>query len=240
MKTMAEKKFVGAAVLPLVAVLLTIFSNCTSIQVGGEMVLKADGSGSRKLVLHLYDRDNKDGYGNAYKYSRLHGDALKAKIEETLAAKLGDSSWLTVSVSKGMGTQADTEFITLAFDFSNFDDYAGKMTRLALFGGKSLPAGSEFAAPSLATVRSDTMRYRESAKTTLWAVKPLFLALFDDPSVFDFSAGGTNTKAEHKDLRDYGIEMKDVRITLTLGANTPKTIISGTDINETFPKGQGR
>jgi hypothetical protein len=228
-----EKICVAAKILLSVASLTIIFTACTAIQIGGDFILNNDGSGSRKLILHLYDQDGNDGYGSAYKYSRLHGDALKTKIEETLAAKLGDSSWLTVSVRKGTGAEADTEFITLAFNFSNFDDYADKMTRLAMFGGKNLPDGSRFIPPVL-TGMDDIYRYKESTNTTLWAVRPLFLALFDDQAVFDFTAGGTNTKASLDDLRNYGIEMKSVGITLVLGANSPRLVTSGEDINELF------
>ena len=225
----------------MLAILLAVMflGACTPVQVGGELVLMSDGSGSRKFVLYLYDSDNNDGYGNAFYFSALHGEALKSKIEQTLNGALGESGWITVSIETGTGLngngkQVPTELVSLNFDFTSFEDYVNKMTYLAKFGGNSLPAGSKFEAPALVSVRDGTVRYRESAETTLWTVKPLFLALFDDTQVLDFRAGGRNTKAELKDLREYGLEMKGVGITLALGASSPKTVISGTNINEVF------
>jgi hypothetical protein len=227
------------SVLLILAGLLTVFSACTAIQIGGELILNKDGSGSRKLVLHLFDSSNDDGYGNAYKYSRLHGNALKAKIEEKLKANLADSSWLTVSVHSGTeinsnyGIKYPVEFITLAYNFTNFQDYVDKTTRLAKFGRNTLPEGSLFTAPSL-TGGDDIYRYKENPDATLWTVKPLFLAMINDPDVFDFSARGENTKATLDELLQYGIEMKGVEIALTFGVNEPLFVISGDNINEMF------
>lgn len=240
MKTITGKSFKHLAVLLFMAIFITVLGACTAIQIGGELILKTDGSGSRKFVLYLFDSDNGDGYGNAFKYSRLHGDALKKKVEEVLKARLSDSSWITVSVSSGTqmninnGKQCPVEYITLAFSFKNFDDYTDKMTLLGYFGKKDLPADSKFTVPIFQTVRKNVYRYRENADATMWTLKPLFLAMMEDPEVLDFSAQGANTKATHDELLFYGIEMKGVNITLTLGTNPPKPIISGTNINELF------
>ena len=239
MKTMTGKAFLYAAVVLFIA--MAVFSGCTAIQIGGELVLRGDGSGSRKYTMYLFNSTNGDGYGNAYNYSKVHGDELKAKVEEKLKANLADSSWLTVSISAGTGIagngkQAPAELITLAFNFSGFEDYVNKMTQLAKFGGNKLPEGSKFTPPVLQNVRSDLARYREPAATTLWTIRPLFLAMFDDPDVFDFTSKGENTKAEFNALREYGIEMKSVEIKLALGSNSPKAVISGTDIAEQFSR----
>jgi hypothetical protein len=236
-KTMKRRTFVYPAAVLLIA--MAVFSGCTSIQIGGELVLKGDGSGSRKYTMYLFNSTNGDGHGNAYNYSKVHGDELRAKVEEKLKANLADSSWLTVSISAGTGVagngkQAPAELITLAFNFSSFDDYVNKVTQLARFGKDRLPQGSKFVPPVLQNVRTDLARYREPADTTLWTIRPLFLAMFDDPDVFDFTSKGENTKAELKDLREYGVEMKSVEIKLALGSNNPKTVISGTDIVEQF------
>ena len=238
MKAMMRKSIV-ITVLLLLAALIIGLSGCTAIQIGGELVIRGDGSGSRSYIMHLFNSTNNDGYGNAYQYSRLHGDALKTKIEATLRGALGDISWLTVSIGQGTavagnGQNSPVELITLSFNFTSFEDYIAKKSSLARFGENRLPAGSRFTPPVYQEVRGGMARYREPALTTLWTIRPLFLALFDDPEVFDFTSGGTNTVATLQELREYGLEMKSVPIRLTLGSNAPKSIVSGTDINEQF------
>jgi hypothetical protein len=246
MKTMVGRFFLCVAALLLMAGIVS-FTSCNAIQIGGELILRGDGSGSRKLILYLFDSENTDaqgkadGYGNAYKYCKLHGDALKAKIEEKLKANLGDSSWLTVSIRTGTASNVNgvvkpLEYITLAYNFTSFEDYVDKTTRLARFGGSRLPEGSKYTPPVLQTVRGDTARYRESANSTLWVVRPLFLAMCDDPNVMDVTGGGTNTKNELKDLKEFGLEMKTQEFQITLGSNKTKSILSGTDINEMFSR----
>ena len=227
----------------VIALLVTALSACTAIQIGGELVLNQDGSGSRSYVMHIFDSDNEDGYGNAIRYIRLQGNALRARVENTLRSRLNDISWLTVSVGSGRGLASsglwtDVQTLTIAFNFTSFEDYVAKKTRLAMLGANVLPEDSLFIPPTL-TGTDDVFRYKEDADTTLWTIRPLFLAMIDDPEVFDFTAGGTNTVATMDELLFYGIEMKSVQISLVLGANEPFSIISGDNINEMFSMSGG-
>ena len=222
--------------LLVMVIFMLILPGCTAIQVGGEFILNPDGSGSRTIILHLYDSDNNDGFGNAILFSRLRGNALRDRIVQELENRLGDISWLNVTVHMGSGLQDHIKFITLAFNFDTFDDYVDKMTRLAMFGGDRLPPGSRFVPPTLTRVPDtyDTYRFRESAESVLWTVRPLFLALIDDPTVFDVTAGGTNTQADIEYHRSFGLEMRAVPMIYTFGDNFPNRLVSGMDVNELF------
>lgn len=231
-------RFFAAFMLPLAAGLIAIFNACTPIQVGGEIVLKADGSGSRKFEIYIYNEEIAgDNGGNAYDYLRVHGEALKAAVEQKLKWNLKDSSWLTVTVGQGYGAMYNAEIVTLSFDFKNFNDYINKMKTLAKFGGLSLPDDSEFKTPKLKKAPNDQLRFTETGNTALWAVRPLFLAVFDDPNLFDITCNGKNTYFSSDQLRNTLIT-EAVEFKATLGANAPKLFLSGADIDELFPAGE--
>ncbi|MCL2043422.1 MAG: hypothetical protein FWG89_04705 [Treponema sp.] len=226
-------------ILTIITGLITIFTACTPIHIGGEIVLGADGSGSRKIAMYIYDDDDQfGGGGNAYHYLRVHGDELKTAVEDKLKTALTDTSWLTVTVTRGFGAMWNTEIVTLSFDFFSFDDYANKMRRLASFGRNSLPIGSEFRTPSLRNAPNNQWRYTEPANTTYWAVRPLFLAIMDDPAIFDITSGGRNRENDKNALMGMLI-MEAVEFKAVLGTNPPLLFLSGTDIDELFPKEEG-
>ena len=237
MKIMSGNHFWGAVVLPFAAGLIAFFSACTPIHVGGEIVLREDGSGSRKFALYIYDEDDGYGGGNARNYLKVHGDELKAAVEQKLKRALKDSSWLTVAVSQGYGAMSHAEIVTLSFDFKDFSEYTDRMTRLAKFGKIRLPEGSEFKAPKLKKAPNNQLLFTESGKTQLWTVRPLFLAIFDDPNLFDITSKGANTSHSAEELRDM-LAIEAVPFKATLGSNAPKLFLSGADINETFPNGE--
>ena len=237
MKITMKNPFLDTVILPFVAGLIAIFSACTPIQVGGEIVLNEDGSGSRNFAFYIYDEDDNSGGGNAYDYLKVHGDVLKATVEQKLKWALKDSSWLTITVRRGYGAMAYAEIVTLSFDFASFNEYVDKMTRLAKFGKIRLPEGSEFKAPTLKKAPNNQLRFKESGLTQLWTVRPLFLSIFDDPNLFDVTSKGSNTVHSRDELRDM-FAVEAVPFKATMGTNAPKLFLSGADIDITFPKGE--
>ena len=236
MKIMIKKYFLGA-VIPIAVFLIVIFSSCTPIHIGGGIVLKGDGSGSRTFDVYIYDQENDEGGGNARHYLKVSGDALKRAVEQKLRVNLKDSSWITVSVSQGLGAMSHAEIVTLSFEFSDFKDYGNKMKQLAKFGSWRMLEGSEFKASKLTKAPNNQLRFRETGKTSLWAIRPLFLSIIEDPNLFDITSGGRNTLFGISELRDM-LMTEAVMFTATLGSSAPRLILSGTDIDITFPRGE--
>ena len=237
MKITARNLVFGAFALPLVAGLIAIIGACTPIQIGGEIVLNEDGSGSRKFEIYIYDEDDGEGGGNAYHFLNVHGAELKAAVEQKLKWTLNDASWLSITVDRGYGAMYITEIVTLSFNFTDFKDYTDKLKVLAKFGKVFMPEGSEFSAPTLKKVSNNQMLYTETAAASLWAIKPLFNAFLDDANLFDISGKGTNTLNSKNDLINM-IGTEAVPFKVILGKNAPKLFIAGANINEIFPIGE--
>jgi len=229
--------FWAAAILPLAAGLIAIFCACTPVHVGGEIVLKGDGSGSRKIAIYIYDYDEHSGGGNAYNYLRVHGDELKAAVEQKLRTALKDISWLDVSISQGYGAMYNCEIVTLSFNFANFKEYTDRMSRLAKFGRAGLPMGSEYRTPTLKKAANNQWRFYETGRTSVGVVRPLFDSIFNDPNLFDETSKGSNTEFDKGALSGM-LQAEAVWFTAYPGSNPPRLYLSGSDIDETFPQGE--
>jgi len=238
MKILARNHFFRTLILMIAITVIAVFSACLPIQIGREIVINDDGSGSRKIAIYIYDDDvGREGGPNAYHFLRFHGEELGRRVEQKLQENLKDTSWLTVTVSNGYGAMHNAEIVTLSFSFSSFNDYTRKMTSLAKFGKPFFPKDSEFETPKLRRAPNNQLRYIETAKTQWWTVRPLFLAVFNDPALFDITCRGLNNQYKREDLIDM-LQTEGVFFKAVLGANAPRLFTSGTNIDVTFPRGE--
>jgi len=232
------RRFAGVTVI--LALCVFALGRCIAVQVGGAFTLNTDGSGHRVVTAYLYDSDTGDGYGNAYRFSKLHGAALRDYVAAAYRDKVpGSDEWLTVTVSDTITAGGvPAEVVSLSFDFTDFEDYAAKVSALARFGAAGLPG--DFVPPRLVKVEDvdglipDLYRIVETPATETGIVRPLFVSMIDDPAVIDMTAGGANTAATVDDLKSSGIEAKAVPLTVKLGKNPEKTLLADNGIDETF------
>ena len=83
------KKTTATAALACIIGGTAFLASCNPITVNGDLVLRQDGSGSRKVTGVIPKGDDKgDGYGQAYYYLKIHGSALETYIENAYAEKI--------------------------------------------------------------------------------------------------------------------------------------------------------
>ncbi|MBQ6078552.1 MAG: hypothetical protein IJK88_10700 [Clostridia bacterium] len=195
-------------ILSVVLTLLLIaglLAGCTAVQVKGTLTVNADNSGTREIIgmIPKID-DNGDGYGSCYYYFKLHGDELKAKIEEIFSANVeGSAEWLKVEVDD---SDEAWETITMSFDFTSIEDYTAKLKAMAF----DEAAAAVYADPTFTRNDDGTFTYAEPAGAATAIFKSLQTAIMADDTVFDPSCtkDGTalNTAASLDDLIGYGVE----------------------------------
>lgn len=191
----------------VLAVFMFTLTACTAVQISASVDLKEDGSGSRTITASIAKNDdNKDGYGSAYYYFKLHGndlaDYLKASYESAVP---GSEEWLTIAVDD---SGSDWEVIELIFEFTSFEDYQTKMAALAY----DATAAATYVAPELAVADNGTATYTENAAALTAIFKSMQTTIMADSSIFDFNStkDGTalnNGTADLKSLTDFGVEL---------------------------------
>lgn len=217
------KKSKITAMLAAFAVMGTlVMTACTPLAAKGELVLKEDGTGSRKITGVILKNDNQnDGYGEAYHYLKKHGAELQTYIEGVYEAKVdGSENWLDVTVTDG----AEQETIELAFDFTSFNDYVDKLGSLVKFG----VADAAYTAPTL-TEAGGQVTYTESTTVITSAMQALQKHIMDDTTVFDIDCTidgekGNTKPASKKDLFENGIKFGEATLSIKLGNNAMETV----------------
>lgn len=196
----------GIAVALVLCMLVAVFSACTAIQFRSDLVMNADGTGSRHLVGMIAKQDDQgDGYGSAYYYLELHGEELQKKIEGIYAEKVeGASEWLHVSVDD---TGADWETVTLSFDFTSQEDYTAKLKALAY----DADYAGAYADPTFTRNEDGTFTYTESGEVMKAIYKSLQMSVMADDTAYDPASTKDgkplNDGSADGQLEEYGVEM---------------------------------
>lgn len=195
-----KKGLVVLAVLLLVCVM----NACSSVTISGDLVVNSDGTGSRRIV-GVIDKVSSDENGITYYYFKLHGDNLKAWLEQTYAEKVpGSENWLSFTVEDG----EEAEIVTWNFEFSSLDEYLERMEALC-FDDTAL---GTYAEPEFTIENGKIVEYIEypdTMKCIMSSIQDVVLAddtIYDDACTKDGESlnggsGGTNPK-------EYGIGLK--------------------------------
>lgn len=224
------KKTTATAALACIIGGTAFLASCNAITVNGDLVLRQDGSGSRKVTGVIPKGDDKgDGYGQAYYYLKIHGSALETYIENAYAEKItGSGDWLNVTVSD----TASQETIELSFDFTTFADYTEKLGKLVKFGVED----AVYTAPALTENSNGSVTYTESSSVQTSVYKALQTYIMNDEEVFDIdctiNGEKQNTQASKDDLLS-GVELdKTVPMKIKIGAGAVQNVTA--DGNQNF------
>lgn len=182
-----KKKIAVVLVLCVTLVAALVFTGCNTSVLTGELVINSDKTGSREFQISFTKSNTDDGYGEAYKYLKIHGNALKTYFEDAY----GDAGLTDFTVTVAEDDTKET--VKLKFTFTDISNYFEKLKKMAQVGGAALPAS--FPAPVL-TVETDSLTYFESKELSSAILKAMVNMFMDDADVFDLSAGGTNTNQE--------------------------------------------
>ncbi|MDE7326790.1 MAG: hypothetical protein K2N63_11010 [Lachnospiraceae bacterium] len=178
---------------------------CTAVQVSGELMLNADGSGTRKIVGRIAKQDYQDGYGSAYYYFKQHGEELAASLEQIYAKEVeGSGEWLKITVDD---SGSDWETITLSFDFSSLEEYAGRLRTLAYnenFAGN-------YTDPQVTVEGGQVTGYSESTAVMTAIFKSLQSSVMEDEALYDErctkDGEALNDGSADGQLLEYGVEL---------------------------------
>lgn len=197
-----KAKMKTALLLAVTMVMMVFFTACTAVQISGELVLNADGTGHRSITGRIAKQDYQDGYGSAYYYFKQHGVELEAALTEIYNAQAeGSEEWLTVSVDD---SGSEWEIVTLSFEFSSFEDYTTKLAALAFDETVS------FTAPEW-TTQDDMTIYSESIDVMTAIFKSIQNAVMADDTLYDpaCTKDGVplNDGSADGQLGDYGVEL---------------------------------
>lgn len=175
-----KTKLRAIALILAMSIVMMAFAACTAVQVSGQLVINEDGTGSRQLVAQIAKNDDLgDGYGSAYYYLKLHGDALQAKIAEIYAQNVdGSADWLNITVDD---TAEDWEVITISFDFESLEDYTAKLHALAY----DETAAAAYDDPAFTRNEDGTFTYTENSQVITAIYKSLQLSIMADESAYD-------------------------------------------------------
>lgn len=201
-----KNKVKAIALVLVMSMLLTVFAACTAVQVASDLVINADGSGTRTLTgLISKQDDNGDGYGSAYYYFRLHGADLQAKIESIYAEKVpGSGEWLKIAVDD---SAADWEVVTITFDFASIDDYTAKLKALAY--DETMAAA--YADPTYIANDDGSVTYTESSQVMTAIYKSLQMSIMADDTAYDPASTkdgvALNNGSADGQLEEYGVEL---------------------------------
>lgn len=200
------KKRVKVITVALLALLMMVMMTaCTAVQVSGNLVINADGSGSRTIQGLIAKNDYQDGYGSAYYYLKKHGADLEAHLKGIYDSNAeGSSKWLTVSVDD---SGEEWEVVTLSFDFSSFEDYTSKLSALAF----DETAAANFTAPTFEETEDGNVTYTESTGVMTAIFKSLQMNIMADDSIYDpaCTKDGTalNDGSADGQIEDGGVEL---------------------------------
>ena len=152
---------------------------CTAVQVSGELMLNADGSGTRKIVGKIAKQDHQDGYGSAYYYFKQHGEELAASLTQIYGAEVeGAGEWLNITVDD---SGSDWETVTLSFDFSSFEEYTQRLRALAY----NETFAESYADPQITVENGQVTGYTEPTAVMTAIFKSLQGSVMADEALYD-------------------------------------------------------
>lgn len=178
---------------------------CTAVQVSGELMLNADGSGTRKIVGKIAKQDHQDGYGSAYYYFKQHGEELAASLTQIYGAEVeGVGEWLNITVDD---SGSDWETVTLSFDFSSFEEYTQRLRALAY----NETFAESYADPQITVENGQVTGYTEPTAVMTAIFKSLQGSVMADEALYDErctkDGEALNDGSADGQLEEYGVEL---------------------------------
>ncbi len=186
-------------------VCIFMLNACTAVQVSGELLLNADGSGTRKIVGKIAKGDYQDGYGSAYYYFKRHGEELADSIAKIYGNNVeGAGEWLDITVDD---SGSDWETVTISFDFANFEEYTSRLRALAY----NETFAENYADPQIAVTDGQVGGYSESTAVMTAIFKSLQGSVMADPELYDEhctkDGEALNDGSADGQLEEYGVEL---------------------------------
>ncbi len=171
------KKWKKSLVLLFALLLMCIMSACSPVKITGDLSINSDGTGTRSIVGKI-DKVDVDDNGCTYYYFKLHGDDLKAWLENKYAELVpGSEEWLKITVSDS----GAKEVVTLSFDFASFDEHAARLKALGY-----APEFSENYVEPVVTMKDGVIsEYSESTNVMTAIMKSIQTTFLADETVYD-------------------------------------------------------
>lgn len=197
------KKWRKGLILLFVLLLMSIMSACSPVSISGDLSINSDGTGTRTIVGKI-DKVGTDDNGCTYYYFKLHGDDLKAWLENKYAEMVpGSEEWLNITVTDS----GANEIVTLSFDFTSFDEYAARLQAL----GFDPEFAGNYVEPVITMEGDAIAAYSESTGVMTAIMKSIQMAFLADDTVYDDACtmDGKSLNGGSSDgvTKDNGIEL---------------------------------